>query len=167
MLDERAYIMKVDATIETLRAICLGQNTQLVDVLPQHMKEKPAKEQAEYLVAQLLFALVTVAPKQVSSKEQQARSRQWLEDIIHYLLAEVCEVDHTFFQLLRILKCSKELRDIMFSNRFASDSELRSGNPPELLNSLETAIWWLLGVQGNQGRGKNMQDALILLSAPS
>ena len=163
MLDERAYIMKVDATIETLRAICLGQNTQLVDILTQHMKEKPAKEQAEYLAAQLLFALVTVAPKQVGSKEQQARSRQWLEDVIHYLLDEACEEDHTFFQLLRILKCSKEIRDIMFSNRFASDSELRSGNPPELLNSLETAIWWLLGVQKKQRNGKSLLEKLKIL----
>lgn len=164
MLDERTYIIKVDATIETLRAICLGQNIRLVDVLPQHMKEKPAKEQAEYLASQLLFALVTVAPKQVSSKEQQAQSRQWLEAIIHYLLDEIWEEDHTFFQLLRILKCSKDVRDIMFTNRFDSGNELRSGNPPELLNSLETAIWWLLSVQRRQYSASELYHKLADLS---
>lgn len=163
MLDERAYIIKVDATIETLRAICLGQNIQLVDILPQHMKEKTTKEQAEYLASQLLFALVTVAPKQVSSKEQQARSRQWLDDIIQYLLDETCEEDHTFFQLLQILKCSKEVREILFANRFDKNHEPCSGDPPELLNSLETAIWWLLGVQGKQCDGKGIREKLDLL----
>lgn len=163
MLDDRTYIIKVDATIESLRAICLGQNIQLVDILPQHMKEKTTKELAEYLAAQLLFALVTIAPKQVSSKEQLARSRQWLEDIIHYLLDEICEEDHTFFQLLQILKCSKEVREIMFTNRFNKGSELRSGDSPELLNSLETAIWWLLRVQGKQCDGKGIREKLDLL----
>ena len=164
MLDERAYVIKVDATIETLRAICLGQNIQLLDVLPQHMRDTTAKEQAEYLASQLLFALVTVAPKQVSSKEQQVRSQQWLEDIIHYLLDEICEEDHTFFQLLQILKCSKEVREIMFANRFDKDSELRSGNPPELLSSLETAIWWLLSVQRRQYSASELYHKLADLS---
>ncbi|MBE6971388.1 MAG: hypothetical protein E7446_04620 [Ruminococcaceae bacterium] len=163
MLDERTYITKVNATIETLRAICLGQNIQLVDVLSQHMKEKSEKEQAEHLASQLLFALVTVAGKKVSSKEQQARSWQWLEDIIQYLLDETCEEDHTFFQLLQILKCSKEVREILFANRFDKNHELCSGEPPELLNSLETAIWWLLGVQGKQCDGKGIREKLDLL----
>lgn len=128
------------------------------------MKEKPAQEQAQYLASQLLFALVTVAPKQVSSKEQQARSRQWLDDIIQYLLDEICEEDHTFFQLLQILKCSKGVREIMFSNRFGMDSELCSSNPPELLNSLEVAIWWLLGVQGKQRSATELYLKLLELS---
>lgn len=163
MLDERAYIIKVDATLETLRAICLGQNIQLVDVLPQKMKEKTLKEQAGYLAAQLLFALVTVAAKENCSQAQQVRSRQWLEDVIQYLLEDICEEDHTFFQLLQILKCSKEIRELMFANRFVSGSELRSGDPPELLNSLEAAIWWLLGVQGKQHGGKVIREKLDFL----
>ena len=163
MLDERTYIIKVDATIESLRAICLGQNIKMVDVLPREMKGKSMREQAEYLAAQLLFALVTVAPKQVCSKEQQVRSRQWLEDIIHYLLEDICEEDHTFFQLSQILKCSKEVRDILLANRFEASSELRAGEAPKLLNSLESAIWWLLGVQGKQKDGKDLREKLDLL----
>ena len=82
MLYEQHYIKEVDKAMEKLRARCLGQDRKLVEVLSLHMREKATKEQAEQLAGQLLFALVSASYGTHCDGPQQARCRQWLEDLI-------------------------------------------------------------------------------------
>lgn len=160
MLYEQHYIKEVDKAMEKLRALCLGQDRKLVEVLPLHMRDKTTKEKAEQLAGQLLFALVNVSYGTHCDGPQQARCRQWLEDLICYLLDNCNEEDHTFYNLMRLVKCPTDVRNLMFEKYLDAQSDVRTQGPPQLLNKLDLAIWWLLGVQGKQKTAKNFFQTL-------
>lgn len=150
MLYEQHYIKEVDKAMERLRAHCLGQNRKLVEVLPLHMRDKTTKEQAEQLAGQLLFALLSASYGAYCDGSQQTRCRQWLEDLICYLLEKCNEEDQTFYNLVRLVKSSRDVRNIMFEKYLDTESDIRTHEPPQLLQELELAIWWLLGVHKKQ-----------------
>lgn len=160
MLYEQHYIKEVDKALERLRARCLGQNRMLVEVLPLHMKDKPTKEQAEQLAGQLLFALVNASYGTHCDGPQQARCRQWLEDLIRYLLEKCNEEDQTFYNLMRLVRSPTDVRNLMFEKYLDAESDVRTHEPPKLLQKLELAIWWLLGVHKKQGNAKKVLQAM-------
>ena len=163
MLDEHAYLANVDRTLESLRAILLGQNIRLKDILPQHIKGPPAKEQAHSLASQLLFALVKAAEKQYCNAEQQKKSKQWLEDCTRYLLEESPPDDQTFCQLLQLIRLPSNVRDLIFINYLDKNNEVRTAAPPELLQYLDVAIWWLLGRLKKQDSARRTLNTIISL----
>lgn len=57
MLVEEEYRRAVKQTMEKLQVSCLGQNTPLTAILPKHLRELSAKEKAEHIAGELVFAL--------------------------------------------------------------------------------------------------------------
>lgn len=165
MRDERLYLKQVEKAIGQLRARCLGQDTPLTAILPAYAKEKDCRYQAKYIAAQLQFALVHAEGRYLPSKEHQ-RCRQWLEELVYYLLEEIREEDRTFCQLVRLLHLPRETRRLVLYEFLPADSELLTGEPPELLQrELDTAIWWLLGTLGSQIKGKCFLSTLYTFIA--
>ena len=161
MTDEKQYLAQVERTAEQLRARCLGQDRPLADILPPHVKEKPAKDQAQYLAAQLQFALVRADGRHVDA-DLQRRCRRWLEGMIRFLLEEAAEEDRTFARLIQLIGLSGAVRSIMLQDFPDIDSELRSEDPPQLLREqLDLAIWWLLGAQGKQKQSSRFLAFLL------
>ena len=144
-----------------LRARCLGQDARLTALLPPHAREKDAQYQAKYLASQLQFALVHAEGRYLPLKEHQ-RCRQWLEDIILYLLEKVQDEDHTFCSLVRMVNLPQETRRLVLYEFLPTDSELLTEEPPELLRrELDAAIWWLLGTQGKQAQPRCFLSLLL------
>lgn len=160
MTDEKEYLTQVEKVMAQLRARCLGQDTPLTAILPAYAKEKDCRYQAKYIAAQLQFALVHMEGRYLPLKEHQ-RCRQWLEDIILYLLEKVQDEDHTFCSLVRMVNLPQELRRLVLHNFLDTNSDILTSTPPSLLQNLDAAIWWLLGVQGKQ---HNANTALQLLT---
>ena len=166
MTDEKLYLKQVEKAIGQLRARCLGQDTPLTAILPAYAKEKDCRYQAKYIAAQLQFALVHMEGRYLPLKEHQ-RCRQWLEDIILYLLEKVQDEDHTFCSLVRMVNLPQETRRLVLYEFLPTDSELLTGEPPELLRrELDAAIWWLLGAQGKHAQGRHFLSALCSFIDP-
>ena len=166
MTDEKEYLTQVEKVMAQLRARCLGQDARLTALLPPHAREKDAQYQAKYLAAQLQFALVHAEGRYIEPKELQ-RCRQWLEDIILYLLEKVQDEDHTFCSLVRMVNLPQETRRLVLYEFLPTDSELLTGEPPELLRrELDATIWWLLGVQGKHAQGRHFLSALCSFIDP-
>ena len=160
MTDENLHLKEVEKVIDQLRARCLGQDTPLTAILPTYAKEKDCRYQAKYIAAQLQFALVHAEGRYAEPKELQ-RCQHWLEDIILYLLEKVQDEDHTFYQLIRMVNLPQEIRRLVLHNFLDTNSDILTSTPPSLLQNLDAAIWWLLGVQGKQ---HNANTALQLLT---
>ena len=161
MTDENLHLKEVEKVIDQLRARCLGQDTPLTAILPTYAKEKDCQYQAKYIAAQLQFALVHAEGRYIPSKEHQ-RCRQWLEDIILYLLEKVQDEDHTFCSLVRMVNLPQETRRLVLYEFLPTDSELLTGESPELLRrELDAAIWWLLGTQGKQAQPRCFLSLLL------
>ena len=166
MTDEKLYLKQVEKAIGQLRARCLGQDTPLTAILPAYAKEKDCQYQAKYIAAQLQFALVHAEGRYIPLKEHQ-RYRQWLEELVCYLLEEVQEEDHTFYQLVRMVNLPQETRRLVLYEFLPADSDLLAGDPPELLQrEMDAAIWWLLGVQGKHAQGSHFLSALCSFIDP-
>lgn len=162
MTDEQLYLKDVEKAIGQLRARCLGQDTRLTALLPPHAREKDTRYQAKYLAAQLQFALAHAEGRYVEPKELQ-RCRQWLEDITLYLLEKIQDEDQTFYQLIRMVNLPQEIRRLVLYDFLDSSSDILVSTPPSLLQNLDAAIWWLLGVQRKQQSGKSSLDMLKAL----
>lgn len=161
MTDEKLYLKQVEKAIGQLRARCLGQDTPLTAILPAYAKEKDCRYQAKYIAAQLQFALVHMEGRYLPLKEHQ-RWRQWLEELVCYLLEEIREDDRTFCQLLRLLHLPCETRRLVLYEFLPADSDLLAGEPPELLQrEMDAAIWWLLGTQGKQAQSRCFLSLLL------
>ena len=160
MTDEKFYLLQVEKTLEKLRARCMGQDTQLLSLLPPHAKEKDTRYQAQYLAAQLQFALLHAEGSYVDTREL-LRCRKWLEELICYLLEEISEEDRTFYHLVQLITMPKKVRAIALHSFLPAGSELRTADPPDQLRkNLDTAIWWLLGTQGKQKRATELHQIL-------
>ena len=166
MTDEKLYLKQVEKAIGQLRARCLGQDTPLTAILPTYAKEKDCRYQAKYIAAQLQFALVHMEGRYIEPKEHQ-RCRQWLEELVCYLLEEIREDDRTFCQLVRLLHLPCETRRLVLYEFLPADSDLLAGEPPELLQrEMDAAIWWLLGTQGKHAQGRHFLSALCSFIDP-
>ena len=166
MTDEKLYLKQVEKAIGQLRARCLGQDTPLTAILPTYAKEKDCRYQAKYIAAQLQFALVHMEGRYIEPKEHQ-RCRQWLEELVCYLLEDIREDDRTFCQLVRLLHLPCETRRLVLYEFLPADSDLLAGEPPELLQrEMDAAIWWLLGTQGKHAQGRHFLSALCSFIDP-
>lgn len=56
--------------------------------------------------------------------------------------------------------CPTDVRNIMFEKYLDTESDIRTHESPQLLQELELAIWWLLGVQGRQKTATSFLDIL-------
>lgn len=162
MTDEQLYLKDVEKAIGQLRARCLGQDTRLTALLPPHARERDTRYQAKYLAAQLQFALVHAEGRYVEPKELR-RCRQWLEDIVRYLLEKIQGEDHTFYSLVRMVNLPQETRRLLLHDFLDSSSDILTATPPSLLQNLDAAIWWLLGVQRKQQSGISFLDIMKAL----
>ena len=161
MTDEKLYLKQVEKAIGQLRARCLGQDTPLTAILPAYAKEKDCRYQAKYIAAQLQFALIHMEGRYLPLKEHQ-RCRQWLEELVCYLLEEIREDDRTFCQLVRLLNLPRETRRLVLYEFLPADSALLTDEPPELLQrEMDAAIWWLLGTQGKQAQPRCFLSLLL------
>ena len=146
-MDNVLYLNRVDRMMDQLRAACLGQDTQLLDVLPAHLKTASAECCAAYLSHQILFALV-IACDDDRPSEQYERSREWLYEAILFLLRECNQEDQTFYELGEIMKLSHGVRVLLLSEKShvaTDDSALcKDENMPWPLQELDLAILILL-----------------------
>lgn len=165
MTDEKEYLTQVEKVMAQLRARCLGQDARLTALLPPHAREKDAQYQAKYLAAQLQFALVHTEGRYIEPKELQ-RCRQWLEDIILYLLEKVQDEDHTFCSLVRMVNLPQEIRRLVLYDFLDGNSDILTTTPPSHLQNLDEAIWWLLGVHGKHAQGRHFLSALCSFIDP-
>lgn len=167
MMDEKQYLAQVEKVLTQLRARCLGQDTKLTELLPPHAKGKDARYQAKYLAAQLQFALVHAEEYYVTPNEHQ-RCRHWLEDILYFLLDGVREEDRTVYQLIRVVNLPQEIRSLVLQNYLCSNSDILTNELPTLLQNLDIAIWWLMGVQNKQTQSSRFLDFLLsAISSPN
>lgn len=150
MWNKQHYIVSVDVLLEKLRQRCLGQKTPLTALLPKAVRQRSTKEQASFLSAELLFALMQVSPYRSMDAAMQRRVRQWLEALIRYLLEETNPCDQTFAQLIRLKDCDRSVRNLLFEKQLNTTHEVRTGEPPLPLEKLGIAIWHLLGAQKQQ-----------------
>ena len=166
--NEQLHLNRVEKTLEKLRALCLGQDTRLTAILPNHLLTQPDEIQAKHISEQILFALVKFSPEPVS-EEQLVNSRMWLHSLTLYLLLECNKEDQTFQQLKHLIFLSQGVRDIFIKTHLeAVCSAPPQGDPPALLKELDGAVWWLLKVQGLASCGETYHNKLInLLSSPS
>lgn len=160
---EHAYVKKVDQTLEKLRNLCLGQDTPLSAILPNHLLMHSPELQAKQISEQLLFSLIKLATKPISP-EEISQSRTWLHGVTLYLLTECNTQDHTFAQLKRLIFLPQDLIEIIFKD-FSEDADNTLGKtePPSLFNELEGSIWFLLNVQDLTSSAKAKYNELINL----
>ena len=82
------------------------------------------------------------------------------------MLEEIREDDRTFCQLVRLLHLPCETRRLVLYEFLPADSDLLAGEPPELLQrEMDAAVWWLLGTQGKQIKGKCFLSTLYTFIA--
>jgi len=160
MWDESFHIQNVDRTLETLRAACLGQDTRLRAILPHHLLAQPTEQQSLQISEQILFALVKNT-KEFITAEELTRTRQWLNGVAQYLLAECADDDQTFYQLKRLILLPQTTRQTLFRDLpGAGGKDLRENDPPELLKNPDSPFWWLLKVQGLTSSAEAMHSNL-------
>jgi len=140
------YLNRVERTMEKLRAACLGQDTYLSAVLPPHLLTGSTEQQAAHLARQIVFALA--AAHDTGAAESYQRSYEWLYGTVLFLLRECNRVDQTFFEMIRLMKLSHGVREMLFDEKKESSTDYKAiredGNMPEPLEEIDTAILCLL-----------------------
>ena len=163
--NEQLYLKQVDKTLEKLRALCLGQDTRLTTILPNHLLPQPNDVKAKHISEQIIFALAKINSEPIS-EEQLAASRTWLYSLTLYLLLECNKEDQTFQQLKHLIFLSQGVRDIFIKTHLEPVcSASLQGDPPALLNEFDGAVWWLLKTlnltHAAQEKHEKLHDFLI------
>ena len=142
--NEQLYLKQVDKTLEKLHALCLGQDTRLTAILPNHLLTQPDDVRAKHISEQIVFALAKINTEPIS-EEQLADSRMWLHSLTLYLLLECNKEDQTFQQLKHLIFLSQGVRDIFIKTHLEPVCSVSlQGDPPTLLSEFDGAVWWLL-----------------------
>lgn len=146
--DEKYYLQKVDSTLEKLRSYCLGQNTRLLAILPNHFLTHTSEQQSRQIAKQILFAMAKTMSEDISTEELN-RSSAWLQTVTQYLLEECNDTDQTFQEMKRLIFLPQHIRQIVFCDVSGLvGKDIRENEPPGLLKELDGSFWWLLKVQG-------------------
>lgn len=136
----QGYIRRVDRTLKKLREYLLGLDTQLVELLPQKLRTAETEQQSAYLADRLLFCL---ASEETLDENELRSSRNWLYEVILYLLSEVDDNDHDLANILMLFDLPLDVRKIMLGSIENSDyffhikTELE---PPICQEELEAAM---------------------------
>lgn len=167
-IDNVLYLSRVDRMMDRLRAACLGQDTQLLDVLPTHLRTESKERCAAYLSHQILFALV-IACDDDRPSEQYERSRKWLYEAILYLLRDCNQEDQNFYELGEIIKLSRGVKVLLLSGKPHAATDYpalcKDENMPWPLKEFDLAILVLLEtLQLNQRLKRQYQKTKSLLS---
>jgi len=109
------YLNRVDRLMEKLRAACLGQDTCLLATLPTYLLTESNERKAAHLARQIVFALAAVSDE--GTPELYQRSWEWMYGAILYLLRECNKTDQTFAEIIRLMKLSYEVRQILFGGK--------------------------------------------------
>lgn len=159
MWGEVLYLSRVEDTMRRLRAKCLGQDTVLADILPSHLRQAPENQQAAQLADQLLYALAAVSRN--ASREELARSREWLYGCILYLLVRCPPTDQTLLGIHTVLESSEVERQMLIRG-----IRERLPSPPEgplpgiLTDRLDAATVRLLTSLGRMEKPKELHTKL-------
>ena len=135
------YIEEVNELTTKLRAHLLGQDARLEDLIPQALFDEPESKQANYLADRILFTLSRM-DHWFPPKELQC-ARNWLYEILLFLILECTEEDHTFANLMKIIRLSSTTRMSMFQHperKLPYPNLAQDRNLPVLLEDLELAL---------------------------
>ena len=140
------YLNRVDRLMEKLRAACLGQDTCLLAALPTYLLTESNERKAAHLARQIVFALAAVSGE--GTPELYQRSWEWMYGSILYLLRECNKTDQTFAEMVRLMKLSFEVRQILFCGKAESKTDYSAlcedKEMPEPLEDAEVAILCLM-----------------------
>ena len=136
------YLNRVDCLMEKLRAACLGQDTCLLAALPTYLLTESNERKAAHLARQIVFALAAVSGE--GTPELYQRSWEWMYGAILYLLRECNKTDQTFAEIIRLMKLSYEVRQILFGGKTEYSGLCKDKEMPEPLEDAEVAILCLL-----------------------
>jgi len=120
--------------------MCLGQNISFFDTLPSYARTLPTEEQIIQAANQLTFALAATAPGK--APEELRQSQEWLVSIMRYLVKKCPDADHTFQNIIKIVrldpmtrKCMDKALSCSFPSAFAEEDA-----PSLLTEHLEEAV---------------------------
>lgn len=159
MWGEALYLSRVEETMRQLRAKCLGQDTALTDILPGHLRQAPEEQQAVQLADQLLYALASVSRN--ASREELARSREWLYGCILYLLVKCPPTDRTLLGVHTVLEASGIERQMLIRGiRERLPTLPKEPVPGILTDRLDAATVRLLTSLGRMEKPKELHTKL-------
>lgn len=136
----KQYLENVETDVRELRSKALGQDRSFEDFLPADSSGWKTREKAAYLTKLLLFALTKAEPV-VSILPELEESRDWLRDLLLFLLEKCNPDDRTFASMKRILDLEEDTREMMFSS---GEYSVLLTAPPFLLTRFDLAVLHLL-----------------------
>ena len=157
------YLNRVGRTMEKLRAACLGQDTHLLAILPTYLLTESNERKAAHLARQIVFALAAASDE--GTPELYRRSWEWMYGAILYLLRECNKTDQTFAEMIRLMKLSYGVRQILFSGKTESKTDYnRLCEDEKLPGPLEDAEVAILCLMESMKLGKRMKQRLAEVS---
>lgn len=159
MWGEVLYLSRVEDTIRRLRARCLGQDTALADILPGYLRQVPEEQRVAQLADQLLYALAAVSRN--VSREELARSREWLYGCILYLMVKCPPADQTLLGVRTVLESSEIERQMLMNGIKEQLPSPPEGPLPGILTDrLDAATVRLLTSLGRMEKPKELHTKL-------
>ena len=138
------YLQEVEDALGKLRSKALGQDLSYDILLPPKSERWTAEEKATYLAKRFLFVLSKAAPV-ASILPELEESRDWLRDLLLFLLEKCNPDDRTFASMKRIINLEEDTREVMFKS---GDYAALLTEPPYLLTRFDLAVLYLLEATG-------------------